>query len=117
MENEIVVTVKGVLWFCGAIGILGGAITVIAKCFAPFRDLKKEVAKKVSQCDFDTLKQTVETLKNYQITDHKELQKVEIGIEKICKCTLAITDHELTGNSVDKLREAKDEMQDYLIQK
>lgn len=108
MGNEIVITVNGLLWFCGAIAALGGAAAIIAKCFAPFRELKKEVAM---------LKKDFEGLKTYQNIDHEELKKVETGIEKICKCTLAITDHELTGNSVDKLREAKDEMQDYLISK
>lgn len=108
MGNEIVITVNGLLWFCGAIAALGGAAAIIAKCFAPFRKLKNEV---------DQLKKELEGLKNYQNSDHTELKKLEVGIEKICKCTLAITDHELTGNSVDKLREAKDEMQDYLIQK
>lgn len=101
MANEIVITVEGILWICGAIGMIGAAVAIIIKLFAPFSDLKKRVA---------ALEQKFEG-------DHAELNKVELGIEKICKCTLAITDHELTGNSVDKLREAKDEMQDYLIQK
>lgn len=101
MGSEIVITVEGVLWFCGAIITIGGAIAIITKIFAPFADLKKRVAALESKFE----------------GDHRELEKVEVGIEKICKCTLAITDHELTGNSVDKLREAKDEMQDYLIQK
>lgn len=101
MGNEIVITVEGILWLCGAITIVGGAIVIIAKFFAPFSDLKKRVV----------------ALENKFKNDHEELKKVETGIEKICKCTLAITDHELTGNSIDKLREAKDEMQDYLIQK
>lgn len=101
MGSEIVITVEGLLWICGAIITIGGAITIITKFFAPFSDLKKRVAALESKFE----------------GDHQELGKLEIGIEKICKCTLAITDHELTGNSVDKLREAKDEMQDYLIQK
>lgn len=101
MTNEIIITVEGLLWFCGAIALIGGAVAIIAKVFAPFNKLKERVS----------------ALEKRFEGDHKELEKVEVGIEKICKCTLAITDHELTGNSVDKLREAKDEMQDYLIQK
>lgn len=99
--NEIVITVEGVLWFFGAIITVGGAVAVIARWMTPFRDLKERVA----------------ALEKRQSNDHTDLEKVEKGIEKICKCTLAITDHELTGNSVEKLREAKDEMQEYLIQK
>lgn len=117
MWNNVVITVEGLLWVCGAIAIIGGAIALIVKCFAPFQKLKADVASKASVCDFEALKKDVESLKNYQNTDHAELKKLEMGIEKICKCTLAITDHELTGNSVDKLRDARDDMQDYLIQK
>lgn len=108
MENQIIITVEGVLWFCGAIIAIGGATAVISRWVSPFRKLKTEV---------ENLKTEFNTLKGYQNADHKELQKIETGTEKICKCVLAITDHELTGNSVDKLRKAKDEMQDFLIEK
>lgn len=117
MTNEIVITVETLLWFLGIITAIGAASAVISKWFAPFHKLKETVASKASQEELTALKKEFECLKNNQNADHTELKKVEIGIEKICKCTLAITDHELTGNSVDKLREAKDEMQDYLIQK
>lgn len=117
MSNEVVITIEGLLWFCGAIGIIGGAAAIIAKCFAPFRKLNAEVKTKANAEDLEALKKEVEGIKRYQNVDHAELKKVGTGIEKICKCTLAIVDHELTNNSVDKLRAAKDEMNDYLIKK
>ena len=95
----------GILSF---IVVIGGATAVIAKWTTPFKKLKKE---------FADMRLELDTLKRYQTGDHKELEKIELGTEKICKCVLAITDHELTGNSVDKLRKAKDEMQDFLIEK
>lgn len=108
MANEIVITGETLLWILGFIAALGAASAVISRWFSPIRKMKEEI---------NMLKQELEGLKNYQNTDHAELKKLETGIEKICKCTLAITDHELTGNSVDKLRDARDDMQDYLIQK
>lgn len=117
MDNGITITLEGVLFVLGAIITLGGAIAVISRWIAPIKKLKKDVDGKVNQAEFEALKCVVTELKSFQNTDHKELHKIEIGIEKTCKCVLAITDHELTGNSIDKLREAKDEMQDYLIQK
>lgn len=117
MNNGITITPEGVLFVLGAIITIGSAITVISRWLAPIKRLKTDVASKVNQTDFDELKKTVAELKGFQKTDHQELHKIEIGIEKTCKCVLAITDHELTGNSVDKLRAAKDEMQDYLITK
>lgn len=108
MWQEFAIFLKIFLAIAGGIVTIGGASVVISRLASPYKTLKAEV---------EGLKAEFATLKGYQNSDHKELQKVELGIEKICKCTLAITDHELTGNSVDKLREAKDEMQEYLIQK
>lgn len=99
---------KVALSIFSAIVVIGGATAVIAKWTTPFKKLKKEVSD---------LRVELNTLKRYQNGDHKELEKIELGTEKICKCVLAITDHELTGNSIDKLRKAKDEMQDFLIEK
>lgn len=95
------ISLSDVLWVLGFIVTLGGVIAVISRFVAPFKELKARVDK----------------LEAYQNTDHNTLRTLETGNEKICKCVLAITDHELTGNSVDKLRQAKDEMQDYLIEK
>ena len=89
------------MWVLTFVVALGGAIAVFSRFLAPFKALKERVDK----------------LEAYQNTDHNTLKTLETGNEKICKCVLAITDHELTGNSVDKLRKAKDEMQDYLIEK
>lgn len=100
MEN-ISFSLKDVLWCLSLIVTLGGAIAVFSRISAPFKELKARVDK----------------LEAYQNKDHSTLKTLETGNEKICKCVLAITDHELTGNSVEKLRKAKDEMQDYLIKK
>ena len=106
--EELTVFWKVLLAFAAGVVTIGGATAVFSRWATPYKTLKADV---------ESLKTEFATLKSYQNIDHKELQKVEIGIEKLCKCTLAITDHELTGNSVDKLGAAKDEMQDYLIEK
>ncbi len=101
MNEEIVITVKGILWILGVIGVIGAASLAIGRWFKPFRDLQKRV----------------EVLERFQNADHKDLQKVELGIEKICKCTLAITDHELTGDGSEELKKARAEMHEYLFKK
>lgn len=106
--TEFEIFLKVLLVLAGAVVTLGGAAAIVSRLATPYKTLKT---------DLENLKGEVKELKGFQNRDHSELGKMEIGIEKICKCTLAITDHELTGNSVDKLREAKDEMQDYLIHK
>jgi hypothetical protein len=100
VEN-LTISFKDILWWLGFVVTLGSAIAVFNRFFSPFKELKARVDK----------------LEAYQNKDHNTLKTLETGNEKICKCVLAITDHELTGNSVEKLRQAKDEMQDYLIEK
>lgn len=106
--NEIESFYKIALAILTLIVTIGGATAVITKWISPFKNLKKEVAD---------LRSDLNTLRTHQNGDHNELKKIEIGTEKICKCVLAITDHELTGNSIENLRTAKNEMQEYLITK
>lgn len=115
--DELTIFYKVALAILGAIITVGGATAVISRWSTPFRTLKTQVSAKADKSELDELRREVNTLKNYQSSDHKEVQKIETATEKICKCVLAITDHELTGNSIDKLRKAKDEMQDFLIEK
>ncbi len=117
MGNEIVITVEGLLWLCAAIITLGGAAAVIAKFVAPARKLRKDVDGKVDRTEFLALKERFDQLESYQNIDHKKLQKIETGNEQICECLLALMDHELDGNSVERLRSAKHKMETYLIQK
>lgn len=117
MGNEITITVETLLKILGVIITLGGATAVISRWLSPFKTLRQNVENKVDKADFDDLKKEFDTIKGYQRSDHKELEKVELGNEKICKGILAIMDHELTGNSVDNLRKTKVEIQNYLIEK
>ena len=118
MEHEAMITTyETILWILGGIITIGGASAVIARWIAPFRKLKEEVKGKATAAELEMLEKRVNELLGSQCKDHDKLQDVETGNEKICKCVLAIINHELTGNSVDKMREARDEMQNYLIQK
>ena len=47
--------------------------------------------------------------------DDQRLISLEDGNRALCQGMLAILNHEITGNSVDKLRKAQETMQDYLI--
>lgn len=117
MTEEINITVETILKGLAIITALGGATAVISRWFSPFKTLRQDVENKVDKDDFNALRREFDTVKGYQKVDHKELVKVELGNEKICKGILAIMDHELTGNSVDRLKKTKEELQDYLIEK
>lgn len=47
--------------------------------------------------------------------DNKRLTVLEDGNKVLCQGMLAMLNHEITGNSIDKLRKAQDLMNEYLI--
>ena len=48
--------------------------------------------------------------------DNKRIRSLEEGNKAICKGVLALLNHEINGNSVDKLEAARTAMNDYLIE-
>ena len=115
--EDVTITLEHLAWGMGFLITTASASKVVHSWFKPIKKLKEDVNGKVDKEEFQELQKEVEIWKGYQNEDHDRLKKVEKGNEVICKCILALTDHSLTGNSVDKLKRAKEEMQDYLIEK
>lgn len=115
--EDVTITLEHLAWGMGFLITTASASKVVHSWFKPIKKLKEDVNGKVGKEEFEELQKEVETLKDYQNEDHDRLKKLEKGNEAICKCILALTDHSLTGNSVEKLKRAKEEMQNYLIEK
>ena len=49
--------------------------------------------------------------------DKKRIDSLEDGNKVICRGILALLSHEINGNSADKLKDAKDELTNYLIER
>lgn len=47
--------------------------------------------------------------------DNRRLTSLEDGNKALCRGVLALLNHEITGNSVDKLKDAQTGLSDYLI--
>ena len=47
--------------------------------------------------------------------DHRRIDSLDEGQKAISRGMLALLNHQITGNSVDKLKEAQTELTDYLI--
>lgn len=90
-----------VLGLCGIIVSVGGAITYILKAFQPYNKLKERV------------KQNSDELKE----DNHRLSELEKGNRIIQRSMIALLDHEITGNSIEKLTKARNELQNYLIER
>ncbi len=100
MEN-VTITFSTLLGAFGFIAAAGAAAGVVAKIFSPFKKLKERVTK----------------IEKYQASDLGRLDELEQGSRAIQRATLALIDHAITGNSVDKLKGAKKELEEYLISK
>lgn len=101
--NEIQTFFIVLLAICGGITTIGGAINLLF-------NWKKQ--SKVTQHD--------EKLINHEtrIKTLEDKTKEQDGFIKVlCNSILALVSHEINGNSLDKLKDAQKELQDFLINK
>ena len=105
MEQVLTVTtgdvIKWVIALAGGIVTLLAAINAIGRIFTPYREIKKSVETHDRLLKKD----------NDRITNGEESSKHQ------CRALLALIDHELTGNGVERLRDAKDDLQKFLTER
>lgn len=95
------ITSEHILGFCALVTALWGVWKIVKELKKPSDDLKA----KVEQHD--------ELLKN----DNERLKDIEQSNKMILNCMFVLINHDLTGNGIDKMKEARDELQEYLINK
>lgn len=89
------------IYICGAAVTIWGLVKII-----------KEIKK-----PSDDMKETVDHYGECLHNDKIRIDSMEQEQRLICRSLLAMINHELTGNSVDKLKEMRDDLQNYLINK
>lgn len=106
--GNVEITIQTILALFGGITCIVGGVSAIAKLFSPFKELKKKVDdhdEKLSK-DFERMEKFDSAVKQIEETD-----------KVICKSLLVLMNHEITGNSVDKLKEQRDVLEQFLIDK
>lgn len=108
--EDITIKVSTIMWFLSAIVLVNSVVMIFVNWkknkLKPHDDLKEKIRK-----DEVMLLEHEKALKD----DDIRFKTIEDAQKITNKCMLALIDHELTGNSVDKLRSAKNDLQDYLI--
>lgn len=99
--NQIEAFFTGLLAICGAVTVIYGASNAVAKIFSPYKELEKKV-KSHSQL-FEN--------------DDNRLIEIEKTNKLLLKSMLMLIDHEITGNGIDKLKELRSEVRDFLVEK
>lgn len=95
------ITTDQIIWFCTFIGLLWGLWKIVKE------------AKKPN----DEMHAKVESHDKILADDNKRLAEMETSNQMILQCMLVIINHEITGNGIDKMKQARDELQEYLIKR
>ncbi len=93
------ITSEQITWLCAFVAAVWGVWKIVKEIRKPNADLKATVDK------HDQL------LNN----DNKRLKEFDESNQMVLKCLLVIINHEITGNGIEKMKEARDELQTFLI--
>lgn len=99
--DQLNISISDIMYFCGIIAAIWGVVKIIKEIKKPSDDLKTKVEEHEEKLTRD----------NKRLEDIEEYNKV------ICKSLLALIDHEITGNGIDKLKVTKTELQNFLIER
>lgn len=99
--DQISIPISDIIYFCGFIAAIWGVVKIIKEIKKPSNDLKTKVEEHEKKLTKD----------NKRLVDIEEYNKT------ICKSLLALIDHEITGNGIDKLKTTKTELQNFLIER
>ena len=80
-------------------------------------EIQADLKKQFSEYDrkFASDKETLNMHTRQINTQQSQIERLVSGQKSACRGILALLNHEITGNSVDKLKNAKEKMEDYLL--
>lgn len=99
--TEFAITSGQLMWLFTFAAGLWGFWKIVKEIHKPSDDLRKTVAKHSELLDND----------NKHLKEHEESNRM------ILKCLLVIINHEITGNGIETMKEARDDLQKYLVEK
>lgn len=98
---EFTITSGQIIAFCSLVAGLWTLWKIVVELKKPNEDLKAKVERH-------------DTLLN---KDDTRLKEVEDSNRMILQCLLVIINHDITGNGIDKLKNTRDELNEYLVNK
>ena len=100
------------LGVCGAITAVAAAIGVIAVCVKKAKSPNQKQNERLDSLE-SKMKHHEELLDN----DNTRLKNIEYGNRVTQRALLALLAHGIDGNDIDSMKKAKEELQQYLIEK
>lgn len=93
------ITSDQIMWFCTIVGGIWCIWKIIKELRKPSEDMKIAVRKHAELLD----------------KDNKRMKQYEDTNQMILKCLLVIINHEITGNGIEKMKETRDKLQEFLV--
>lgn len=100
------------LAFCAAISVVAGAIVWVVKGIKAARAPAQKLEARVK-----ALEDREEEYRDYFANDKRRLDNMEDGNRIMQRAMLALLSHGIDGNDVNSLKKAKEELQQYLIER
>ena len=98
---EFTISSAQILALCAFITAIWGVYKIVKELKKPNDDLKSEVARHSQLLD----------------TDNKRLNDIEESNRMVLQSLLVIINHEITGNGIEKMKDTRDKLQEYLIER
>ena len=98
---EFVITSNQIMGLCALVASLWGLWKIVKEWKKPSDDLKSTVDKHDALLD----------------NDNKRLKEIEDSNRMILQCLLVLINHNITGNGIEKMKDIREELQDFLINK
>ena len=98
---EFTISSTQILALCAFITAIWGVYKIVKELKKPNDDLKSEVARHSQLLD----------------TDNKRLNDIEESNRMVLQSLLVIINHEITGNGIEKMKDTRDKLQEYLIER
>lgn len=95
------VSSEWIIWFCGLVTAIYGVYKIVKELKKPSSDVKKKV----------------EEHERILTSDDTRLKEIEESNKMMLQSLLVIINHNITGNGVDKMKEIRDQLQEFLINK
>lgn len=106
-----------VLAICGGIVAVSGAITALSKLRAKMNEPETRQDDRITKCEVHLEEIDAQLIKydGYFQRDKMRLDRLEFGKEAENKALLALLNHALYKDNEDELKDAKKELEQYLV--
>ena len=104
--DEIAAFFRVVLYICGCVGIIAGAIAAVVAAVSAIKKPSKELHGRV-----DMIEDHIKDIDKFLENDKKAIEQLTDKVNDLLKIELAHLDHQIDGNGIEKMKEIRKELQ------